>query len=77
MRTDPAATSMSSDRVAIRPIVDRQTPVRTLPSLAVGRKKLLVVTKLFNTEMTAADDCGTGNHDPVMSLALDRWTGVT
>ena len=36
MRTDRAVTRMTSDRVAIRPIVDRQTPVKTLPSLAVG-----------------------------------------
>ena len=38
MRTDRAVTRMSSDRVATRPIVDGQTPVKTLPSLAVGNK---------------------------------------
>ena len=38
MRTDRTVTRMSSDRVAMRPIVDRnwQTPVKTLPSLVVG-----------------------------------------
>ena len=29
---------MSTDRVGIRPIVDRQTPVKTLPSLVVGNE---------------------------------------
>ena len=33
MRTDRAV----SNRIAMRPIVDRQTPVKTLPSLAVGK----------------------------------------
>ena len=38
MRTDRAVTRMSSDRVAMRPIVDRMTgAVKTLPSLAVGK----------------------------------------
>ena len=37
MRTDRAITRLSSDRVAMRPIVERQTPVKTLPSLAVGK----------------------------------------
>ena len=32
MRTDRAVTRMSSERIAKRPIVDRQTPVKTLPS---------------------------------------------
>ena len=36
MRTDHAVTRMSNDRVAMRPIVDRQTSFKTLPSLAVG-----------------------------------------
>ena len=36
MRTDRAVIRMSSDRGAMKPIVDRQTPVKTLPSLAVG-----------------------------------------
>ena len=31
-----AVTRSSSERVATRPIVDRQTPVKILPSLAVG-----------------------------------------
>ena len=39
MRTDRAVTRMSSDRVAMRPIVDRQAPVKTLPSFAVGKNK--------------------------------------
>ena len=34
MRTDRSVTRMSSDQVA--PIKNRQTPVKTLPSLAVG-----------------------------------------
>ena len=33
MRTERAVTVT---RVTMRPIVDRQTPVKTLPSLAVG-----------------------------------------
>ena len=41
MRTDRALTRPSSDRVAMRPIVDRQTPVKTLPSLAVGNNSTL------------------------------------
>ena len=39
MRTDRAVTRPSSEPVGMRPIVDRQTPVKTLPSLAVGNKK--------------------------------------
>ena len=35
MRTDRAITRPSSEPVGMRPIVDRQTPVKTLPSLAV------------------------------------------
>ena len=37
MRADRAAIRMSSDQLAMRSIVDRQTPVKTLPSLAVGK----------------------------------------
>ena len=37
MHTDRAATRPSSEPVSMRPIVDRQTPVKTLPSLAVGK----------------------------------------
>ena len=44
MRTNRAVTGMSSERVAVRPIVDRQTPVKTLPSFAVGNST-------FNNEM--------------------------
>ena len=36
MRTDRAVTRPNSELVSMRPIVDRQTPVKTLPSLAVG-----------------------------------------
>ena len=36
MRTDRTVTRPSSELVSMRPIVDRQTPVKTLPSLAVG-----------------------------------------
>ena len=38
MRTDRAVTRLRSEQVAMRPIVDRQTPVKTLSSLAVGKK---------------------------------------
>ena len=38
MRTDRAVTRTSSERVASRPIVDRQTPMKTLP-LAVGKNQ--------------------------------------
>ena len=36
MRTNRTITRPSSEPVSMRPIVDRQTPVKTLPSLAVG-----------------------------------------
>ena len=36
MRTDHAITRPSSEPASMRPIVDRQTPVKTLPSLAFG-----------------------------------------
>ena len=39
MRTDRAVTRPSSEPVFMRPIVDRQTPVKTLPSLAVSNKQ--------------------------------------
>ena len=38
MRTDRAVTGPSSEPVAIRLIVDRQTPVKTLSTLVVGNK---------------------------------------
>ena len=38
MRTDRAVTRSSSEPVSMRPIVDRQAPVKTLPSLAVGNE---------------------------------------
>ena len=37
MYTDRAVTRMSSDGATMRLIVDRQTPVKTLPSLAAKR----------------------------------------
>ena len=40
MRTDRAATRMTSDRVAMRLIVDRRTHVKTLPSLVVSNNFL-------------------------------------
>ena len=46
MRTYHAVTRPSSERVAMRPIVDRQTLVKTLPSLAVDKNRVLAVTKL-------------------------------
>ena len=40
MRTDRTVTRPSSEPMRpMRPIVDRQTPVKTLPSLAVGNNK--------------------------------------
>ena len=36
MRTDHAVTRTSNERVPMRPIVDRQTTVKTLPPLAVS-----------------------------------------
>ena len=38
MRTDRAIARLNSERIANRPSVDRQTNVKTLPSLAVGNK---------------------------------------
>ena len=38
MPTNRAITRPSSEPVSMRPIVDRQTPVKTLPSLVVGNK---------------------------------------
>ena len=37
MRTDRAVGRSSSGPVGVRPIVDRQTPVKTLPSIALGK----------------------------------------
>ena len=37
MRTDRAVTRPCSEPVSVRLIVDRQTPVKTLPPLAVGK----------------------------------------
>ena len=37
MHTDHAVSRLSSEPVSMRPIVDRQTPMKTLPSLAVGK----------------------------------------
>ena len=39
MHSDRAVTRPSSEPVSMRPIVDRQTPVKTLPSLAVDNQK--------------------------------------
>ena len=39
MHTECAITRQSSEPVAMRPIVDRQTPVKTLLALAVGNKR--------------------------------------
>ena len=41
MRINRVVTRVSSDQVAMRPIVDRQTPVKTLPFLAVGKNGIL------------------------------------
>ena len=40
MRTDHSVTRPSSESVSMRPIVDRQTPVKTLPSPALGNYSL-------------------------------------
>ena len=48
MRIDRAVTRMSSGQVAKRPIVDRQTPVKTLSSLVVG--KMLPPPQIFSYE---------------------------
>ena len=50
MRTDRAVTRTSSERVAMRQIVDRQTPVKTLPSLAVGNKLLIDLIGIIKCE---------------------------
>ena len=47
MRTDRAVTTSSSERVSSRPAVDRQTPVKTLPSLAFGNKCKYMLQLLF------------------------------
>ena len=39
MQTDQDVTRPTSEPVSMRPIVDRQTPVKTLPSLAVGNNR--------------------------------------
>ena len=39
MPIDRTVTRESSEPVAMRPIVDTQTPVKTLPSLAVGNRE--------------------------------------
>ena len=39
IRTDRAVTRPSSEPVSMRSIVDTQTPVNTLPSLAVGNNE--------------------------------------
>ena len=43
MRTDRAVTRPNSEPVSMKPIVDRQTPVKTLPSLAVGKNWAAIV----------------------------------
>ena len=54
MRTDRAL----SYRIAMRPIVDRQTPVKTLPSLAVGKKTGL--ERVWTYGAFTHDGIGTG-----------------
>ena len=41
MRTDHSVTRPSGESVSMRPTVDRQTPVKTLPCLVVGKNGLL------------------------------------
>ena len=48
MHTDHAVTRPSSEPVAMRPIVDRQTPVKTLPFLAVGNKQVCEMCGIHN-----------------------------
>ena len=45
MRTDRAVTRMTSDQVAMWRILDRQTLVKTLPSLAVGNHVLQILLR--------------------------------
>ena len=53
MRTDRAITRPSSEPVFMRSIVDRQTPVKTLPSLAVGNKcQFCAEIKTYRTSET-------------------------
>ena len=54
MRTDRAVTRLSSEPVAMRPIMDRQTPVEALSSLAVGNNKtsqFTVTNDIMNDKM--------------------------
>ena len=53
--TDRAITSMTSDRVAKRPIVDRQTRVKTLPSLAIGKYRITCKEKVPQYNSTPTD----------------------
>ena len=45
MRTDRAVTRSSSERVSSRAAMDGQTPVKTLPSLAVGNERLTYISQ--------------------------------
>ena len=45
MHTDRAVIRLNSERVAMSPFVDRQTPVKTLPSLAVGNESFTLVAR--------------------------------
>ena len=49
MLTDRAITRPSSEPVGMGPIVDKQTRVKTLPSLAVGKNVLLIIYELSDT----------------------------
>ena len=46
MRTAHTITWLSSEPVSMRPIVARQTPMKTLPSLAVGNNERMLHSKI-------------------------------
>ena len=58
IRTDRAATRPSSEPASLRLIVDRQTRVKTLPSLAVGNEYKTSCSKKRSREVFfVADRC--------------------
>ena len=59
MLTDHAVTRLSSEPVYMKPIVDRQRPVKTLPSLAVGKNN-------NNIHSHLAIISTTNNYQPIL-----------
>ena len=76
MHTDRVATRMSSDQVAMRPIVDRQAPVIILPSLAIGIRKQPTITPRMHyfvqtyDLMHAIHEINKSSGDKLQSIAL-------